>query len=121
SSNENVALVNDDGLVTMPRKGEAVVSARYGPLMALSTLVVLQHDPQFACPNVPENNYIDRFVHDKLRKLEIIPSDLCSDEEFLRRSCYDLLALPPTPVEIRAFRADKRPDKRSRVVDALLA
>ena len=37
-------------------------------------------------PNVPENNYIDKLVNAKLKKLRIAPSDLCSDEAFLRGS-----------------------------------
>ncbi len=120
SSNEMAAEVNDDGLVKLAAKGEAAVMVRYGHLMALSNLVVLQHDPNFAWTKPPENNYIDRLVHDKLKKMQILPSDLCTDEQFLRRVYYDVIGLPPAPAEIRAFLADKRPDKRARVIDALL-
>ena len=34
---------------------------------------------------VAENNYIDTLVDAKLKKLRILPSALCDDEEFLRR------------------------------------
>src|SRR5439155_7214901 len=84
-------------------------------------LVVLQHDPSFVWTNPPENNYIDRLVNAKLKKMEIVPSELCSDTEFLRRVSYDVIGLPPTPGEIRAFLADSRPDKRARVLGALLS
>jgi hypothetical protein len=120
SSNENAAIASDDGLVSLPSKGEAAIMVRYGHLMAVSTLVALQHDPAFVWTNPPENNYIDRLVHDKLRKIQILPSDLAGDEQFLRRVHYDVIGLPPTPEEVRAFLADKRPDKRARVIDALL-
>jgi hypothetical protein len=120
SSNENAAVVDDDGMVRMPAKGEAAIMVRYGHLMAVSTLVALEHNPAFVWTNPPENNYIDRLVHDKLRKMEILPSDLAGDEQFLRRLHYDVLGVPPTPEEVRAFLADARPDKRARVIDALL-
>ena len=31
-----------------------------------------------AWPDVPENNYIDALVHQKLRKLRMVPSELCT-------------------------------------------
>jgi len=120
SSDENAGIVADDGLVKLPQKGEAAIMVRYGPKMAVANFVVLEHDPAFVWSNPPESNYIDRLVHDKLRKMEILPSELTADLEFLRRVHYDVIGLPPTPVEIRAFLADKRPDKRARAIDALL-
>ncbi len=120
TNNETAAVPDEAGLVTMPAKGEAAIMVRYGPLVAVSTLVVLKHDPSFAWTNPPENNYIDRLVNAKLRHMEILPSDLTTDTEFLRRVHYDLLGLPPTAAEVRAFLADKRADKRARVIDALL-
>jgi hypothetical protein len=120
SSNETAATVGEEGLVRLPNKGEAAIMVRYGALMAISTLVALEHDPKFVWSNPPENNYIDRLVHDKLRKMEILPSELTTDEAFLRRLSYDLLGLPPTPDEVRSFLADKRPDKRARKIDELL-
>src|SRR5581483_2836921 len=55
-----------------------------------------------------------------LKKMQILPSALSSDTEFLRRVYYDVVGIPPTPEEIRAFLGDKRADKRSRLIDALL-
>jgi hypothetical protein len=120
TNNETAAWSDEGGLVTMPNKGEAAVTVRYGSLIAVSTVVVLRHDPSFTWPNPPENNYIDRLVQAKLRQMEILPSELTTDEEFLRRVSYDVIGVPPTPEEIRAFLADRRPDKRARVIDALL-
>ena len=64
---------------------------------------------------------IDREVLAKLRRLNIEPSGLSSDEEFLRRVTIDTIGSLPTPDQVRAFLADHRPDKRSRKIDELLA
>src|SRR5262249_22676082 len=61
-----------------------------------------------------------KLVNAKLRQMEILPSGLTTDEEFLRRVSYDVIGLPPTAAEVRAFLADKRADKRERVIKALL-
>ena len=45
---------------------------------------------------------------------------VCSDTEFLRRVSLDLIGLPPTADEVRAFVADPAADKRMQVVDRLL-
>lgn len=120
SSSESVAVVDDNGQVTLPNRGEAAIMIRYGSLIAVSNVVVLRQDPTFTWPDVPETNYIDRLVNAKLKQMHILPSELTTDEEFLRRVCYDLLGLPPTPEEYRAFLADPRADKRARLIDALL-
>ena len=39
----------------------------------------------------------------------------------MRRACFDLIGLPPTPDELAAFLADDGPDAFARVVDRLLA
>ena len=70
---------------------------------------------------MPEVNYIDREVFAKLRRLNIVPSDLSGDAEFLRRVTIDTIGALPTPEEVRDFLADKRPDKRARKIDELLA
>src|SRR2546421_1835170 len=39
----------------------------------------------------------------------------------LRRACFDLIGLPPTPAEVDAFLADTAPDAYEKVVDRLLS
>ncbi len=72
-------------------------------------------------PDVPTPTEIDRLVVKKLRKLGIVPSEVCSDTEFLRRASLDVTGTLPTAKEVAAFLADKSPDKRRRKVDELLA
>jgi Protein of unknown function (DUF1553)/Protein of unknown function (DUF1549) len=120
SGNENVAAVDDSGLVTLLNRGEAAIAARYGSRMAVSNLVALRHDPKFRWPEPPEVNYIDRLVFAKLKQMQIEPSGLCGDAEFLRRVSYDLIGLPPGPDEVRKFLVDPSSEKRARKIDELL-
>src|SRR5205814_4157015 len=61
-----------------------------------------------------------KFVFAKLKMLSIPPSDLCTDQEFVRRAYLDVCGVLPTADEVRAFLADGRSDKRARLIDALL-
>ena len=66
-------------------------------------------------------NPIDRFVLARLEKEGIAPSPEAPKTTLLRRVALDLTGLPPTPAEMDAFLADKRPDAYERAVDRLLA
>lgn len=46
---------------------------------------------------------------------------LTTDEEFLRRVFLDLVGTVPSVAESRAFLADRSPDKRTKLIDTLLA
>src|SRR5439155_260760 len=52
--------------------------------------------------------------------LNILPSELCNDQEFLRRAFLDLCGILPTPQDVRAFAADGAADKRATMIDRLL-
>jgi hypothetical protein len=122
SSNNEIATVDKQGLVTAVRRGEATMLARYEGAYTATTLVVMGDRSQFVWQEVPENNYVDTLVYEKLRQVKILPSDLCSDSEFIRRIYLDLIGLPPQPAEVRAFLADSRPTrvKRDELVDQLI-
>ncbi|MCC6419496.1 MAG: DUF1553 domain-containing protein [Gemmataceae bacterium] len=115
-----VAEVTPTGLVTFHQAGEVAVLCRYLETLQTVRLGYLEPRPGFVWPGPPEHNYIDRHVFAKLRQMTIAPAQLCTDEEFIRRAHLDLCALPPTPDEVRAFLADRAPDRRARLVDALL-
>ncbi len=53
------------------------------------------------------------------QKLTLMP--LADDLAFLRRVTLETVGVPPTLAEIEAFQNDARPEKRSRVIDRLLA
>jgi hypothetical protein len=66
-------------------------------------------------------NPIDAFVLAKLRANGMKPNDPTSRGALIRRATYDLLGLPPTVEEVRAFLSDRSPNAWEKVVDRLLA
>lgn len=76
----------------------------------------------FAWSEPEKWNKVDGFTAAKWQRMKILPSDLCSDDEFLRRVTLDLTGLPPTVTEVREFLADTRPTrtKRDAVTERLI-
>jgi hypothetical protein len=76
----------------------------------------------FAWQTPQANNPVDELVANKWERMKILPSELCSDAEFLRRVCLDLTGLPPTTSVLREFLADQRPTelKRQAKIDQLI-
>lgn len=122
SSNTEVATVDKAALITTVRRGEATMLARYEGAYAAASVVVMGDRTGFQWQQKPTNNFIDDLVDAKLNKVKIIPSDLCTDEEFLRRVSLDLTGLPPTSEQIRTFVADATPTpkKRDALIDGLI-
>lgn len=121
SSLGDVATVEKGGLITAVRRGEAAILTRYEGAYGTTGVVVMGEREGFRWPETAEYNYIDEHVHDKLRRLKIRPSELCTDEEFIRRASLDLIGLPPRPEQVRAFIRDATPSKQKReaLVDTL--
>jgi len=65
-------------------------------------------------------NRIDEIVAAGLRSRGLEPARLCTDEVFVRRVYLDVIGTLPTPQQVRAFLRDRQPDKRRRLIDALL-
>ncbi len=122
SSNIETLGVEKSGLVTALRRGEATVLARYDGTYTASTAVIMGDRGGFAWKQQPVHNYVDELVDAKLKKVKIVPSELCDDADFLRRVSIDLTGLPPTADEVRKFLADARPTrvKRDEVIDKLV-
>jgi hypothetical protein len=120
SNNENSAEIAQTGLVTAHARGEAFIMARFDTHTVGSHFIVLPKGLQYEDPKTPEFNYVDTHVHSKLRKLRIVPSAVCTDEEFLRRVFVDITGTMPTIDDYEKFLADTTPDKRDKLVDQLL-
>lgn len=120
SNATHIADINSRGLLQASDvPGEAAVLVRYLGHVAVCRVVLPRPASTFARP--PENNFIDKHVWDKLTRLGIPPSNPIDDATFMRRAFLDVIGTLPTATEARAFIGDASPDKRAKLVDALLA
>ncbi len=123
-SDEAVATVSADGLVSQAdekARGQAAVTVRYLEQMETSFLTAVPETDGFTWPTLHETNYIDKLVHARLKQLEYIPAEQTSDSEFLRRVHLDVTGLLPAVETTQKFLADSSVNKRSRLIDELLA
>ena len=68
----------------------------------------------------PARNAIDAFIIAKLQSAGLTLSQDADDLTLVRRACFDLHGLPPTPEQIDAFVNDSSPDRYQRLLDRLL-
>jgi hypothetical protein len=123
SSNEElVAAVDQEGKVRVAGYGEAAVTVWFSNRVAACRIVS-------PLPNridakifaaAPRQNFIDDQILKKLESLHIPPSPPCGDGEFIRRAYLDAAGILPTPEETKKFISDPAPDKRAKLIDALL-
>jgi mono/diheme cytochrome c family protein len=120
SNNDPTATINRKGLVSSGDRGAAFILARFNVFSVTSQVLVIPDQLQYERPKLAETNYIDTLVDENLHKLRILPSGICTDEEFVRRAFIDIAGVYPEANDIRNFTADKNPDKRGALVDKLL-
>ncbi len=122
SANTEVATADRNGLITAVRRGEAPILVRYEGNYAAATLTVMGDRAGFVWQDPPKYNKVDEFTAAKWQVLKVLPSDLCTDAEFIRRVSIDLTGMPPTTDDVRAFLADNRDSrtKREALVDKLV-
>lgn len=119
TNNETSAAVDKLGNVTAGQRGEAFIMARFETKTEGRQVLVLPKDLKYDAPKI-EGNYVDQLVGKKLNQLRILPSGLCTDEEFLRRITVDITGQLPTEEEYKQFVNDVAPEKRKELIDRLL-
>jgi hypothetical protein len=119
SNDTEIATVEPTGLVrTLGQSGEAAIMARYqGHVATFRATVPLG-------VKIPEYKFeaqtvVDQFTLKKWQQLGLVPSELCTDEQFIRRVSLDMTGTLPTPKQVKAFVADTDPKKRDKLVDKL--
>lgn len=121
TNDDSIATVSDWGVLKAVGKGDTHVVAFYdNGIVPVPVIRPISDRDGDDYPDVPKPTEIDRLVVQKLRKVGIVPSDLCGDAEFLRRASLDITGTLPTPKEITKFLADEAPNKRSQKIDELM-
>ena len=120
SNEQEIAMVETTGLVrTLSLSGEAAVMARYQ-----SQVTVFRATVPLGLP-VPQytwqpNTFVDLHTQKKWQQLGILPSGLCSDEQFVRRAYLDITGTLPTPEQIKSFLESRQLNKRDQLIDTLV-
>ena len=133
SNDDSTAVVDAAGRITAVASGDTEIVAFYdNGVVPVSVLLPTNehfgpaYPPTTTLSPLPTtgkaaNAPIDNLVHEKLKKLGIVPSDLCTDAEFLRRVSLDLTGTLPAPDEVARFLAKTSAAKRAEKIDELLA
>lgn len=114
-----VATVDIAGKVTAVGIGDTGLLVRYRSQPA-SAQVIVPRSGEGSFPEIKPQTLIDGHVLAKLRRLNVMPADVCDDATFLRRVSLDVTGELPAPDEIRSFLADTSANKRSARIDELL-
>ncbi|MGC1274514.1 MAG: DUF1549 domain-containing protein [Planctomycetaceae bacterium] len=121
SNDPNVAEVDELGVVTSAQPGDTHIVVFYdGGVVPIPVYrpVSDRHGPRY--PAIATRTKVDELVGEKLSKLGIVPSEICTDEEFLRRISLDMSGTLPPAWEVEGFLKDTSSDKRLRKIDELL-
>jgi uncharacterized protein YjdB len=120
SNDPDTVEVGRDGKVKALQVGETAIMVRTLGQAVAAKIYVPQPNPEKAFARAPRNNFIDEHVFTKLQRLNVEPSGLSSDADFLRRVYIDTIGLLPTQKEAEEFLASSDPAKREKLIDALL-
>ncbi|MCI0357418.1 MAG: DUF1549 domain-containing protein, partial [Planctomycetaceae bacterium] len=126
SNSEQVAKISTNGVVTATEPGDTHVVVSYDNAVIAVPVIRPVSDkvgdkyPQVAHYEGTQPTKIDELVVQKLRKLGVVPSDECTDAEFLRRVSLDLTGTLPTAAEVEQFLADSCATKRADKIEQLL-
>lgn len=123
SNDKGIAAVSEDGQVrTSTYSGEAVIIARYLGQVAIArvNIPIDKALPAERYAQLPARNEIDKLAWARNQQLGYLPSDPCTDGEFLRRAALDATGTLPSVEEARAFLASKDPQKHSKWIEHLL-
>jgi hypothetical protein len=123
SNDSGYVAVEANGRIAVGKiAGEAAITARFVDKFAVcNVLVPLPSKVDAAVyEKLPRKNFIDGHVWDKLKLLNITPSEDASDATFHRRAFFGIIGRLPTPEETLAFLKSSDPLKRDKLVERLL-
>lgn len=98
-------------------------AAELSPAVAPEGAVVVAPPAEAVPAAAPESLHeqIDRWIEQGWLSRGVAGADPATDEEFIRRVYLDLTGMVPTAAGVREFLANPDPDKRTKLIDGLLA
>lgn len=121
SNDIEVATVADGGRVqTRDYAGQAAIMARYQGQVAVFRAKAPVGKPITEDVAFPIETLVDQHALTHWKSLGLVPSEQCTDAEFIRRASLDITGTTPSAQEVRDFVDQTDPDKRGMLVDRLL-
>ena len=126
STNDAVASVDDEGLVTVLGSGEGAIVAWYASQLAIARVSVPYGngepgtDRSETADAREPRNFVDEQIDAQLVRLNLPKSAPCSDAVFIRRVFVDTIGTLPTADEVKHFLSDATEDKRDKLIEDLL-
>ncbi|MCO8124241.1 DUF1549 and DUF1553 domain-containing protein [Stieleria sp. TO1_6] len=124
SNDDSIAAIDETGLVRSGDTGDTHVIVYYdnavAPVPVLQPLSPSKFDAQQSVADTTPTQPIDVLIQQKLDKLGITPSGLCTDAAFVRRAALDITGVLPSTERVEAFLADNATDKREQLINELL-
>lgn len=120
SNEPTIAEVDEWGLVTTAnRVGETAIVATFSGQVAVSRIRIPLDRP-WTEPDFLVRNTVDELVLAQLKSLGMPPSEVCSDQAFLRRATQQIAGRLPTLDEQQAFSKETSANRREQLVRQLL-
>ena len=116
-----VSEVSHEGLVRRLKDGESTIGVRFLEHQLAIRVAFMPRTSRKRIRFPESSNYVDDLIFAKLDKLGIQPSEITNDSEFIRRAFLDALGILPTGSEAKRFVESEDPEKRSKLIDSLLA
>lgn len=111
--------VSRDGLVKYADSGVSFINASTN--RKFCTVRVICASPlKGTFPEEKPANPIDVYALETLKKAGVLPSEICSDSEFMRRLYLDAAGFLPKPEEVEAFLKDRSESKRAKLIEKVL-
>ncbi|MGY8653871.1 MAG: DUF1549 domain-containing protein [Verrucomicrobiia bacterium] len=121
TNDESVAEVDEHGVVTSLNKGDTHIVAFYdNGVHPIPVMLPVSDKIGRNYPQVATRTKVDKLIGEKLKKVGIVPSEVCTDLEFFRRVSIDLTGTLPTPKQVKAFQSDSSANKRQKKIEDLL-
>ena len=120
-----VRICHASALLAILLGSAALLPARAGDAPAPRAWWAIQPLTRPTVPATPHatntTNPIDAFIDAKLAEKKLVTAPEADPRTLIRRLYFDLIGLPPTPAEVRAFERDPAANAYEKVVEHLLA
>lgn len=123
ATDESVCQVDEQGKVKVLGYGEGSVSVWFASRIVLARVVVPYpnkvNETEYSV--LKSESFIDQHVLNQLESLNLAPSQLADDYEFVRRIYLDTIGVLPTADEVKAYVENRDESKKSKLIEQLLA